>query len=143
MNDVVLGVRGRERAGKPQRSRLSATAAVGVFNDWWVSGDSFSRSGTDATARVTGLLWDDADRHRFLHLGLSGRYAGGDDDLLRYKGRPESNVTDNYVDTGNLPADHAWHAAAEALWNEGPFSVLAEYNRAWVDSAPSGDASPV
>jgi phosphate-selective porin OprO/OprP len=29
----------------------------------------------------------------------------------------------------------------EALWNEGPFSVLAEYNRAWVDSSASGDPS--
>jgi hypothetical protein len=39
------------------------------------------------------------------------------------KDAPESNVADNYVDTGELPADHAWRLGAEALWNEGPFSV--------------------
>jgi len=48
-------------------------------------------------------------------------------------------VADDYVDTGNLTADHAWHLGLEALWNEGPFSVLAEYNRAWVSSAASGN----
>ena len=115
------------------------TMSLGVFNDWWVHGDQLSKSGTDVSARVTGLAWDQPDRRRFLHLGLAVRYAGADDDTLRYKGRPESNVADNYVDTGNLPADHAWHVGLEALWNEGPFSVLAEYNRAWVNSPATGD----
>ena len=121
--------------GADQRMTLSG----GVFNDWWVNGDSFSDSGTDVSARFTGLAWDQPDGKRFLHLGISGRYAGADNNTLRYKGRPESNVTDDYVDTGNLPGDHAWHLGLEALWNEGPFSVLAEYNRAWVNSPASGN----
>lgn len=110
------------------------TASVGVFNDWWTRGDSLEDSGTDVSARFTGLLWDEPQSKRFLHVGVAGRYAGADKNTLRYKGRPESNVADNYVDTGNLPANHAWHMGLEGLWNEGPFSVLAEYNRAWVDS---------
>ena len=60
---------------------------------------------------------------------------------MRYKGRPESNVSDNYVDTGNLSGDHACHLGLEAFWNEGPFSVLTEYNRAWVNSSASNDPS--
>jgi len=121
--------------GADQRTTLSG----GVFNDWWVGGDSLDDSGTDVSARLTGLAWDQPDDKRFLHLGLAGRYAGADHNTLRYKGRPESNVADNYVDTGNLPGDHAWHLGLEALWNEGPFSVLAEYNRAWVDSPAAGN----
>jgi len=121
--------------GADQRMTLSG----GVFNDWWVNGDSLTDSGTDVSARFTGLAWDQPDGKRFLHLGVSGRYAGADNNTLRYKGRPESNVADNYVDTGNLPGDHAWHLGLEALWNEGPFSVLAEYNRAWVDSPATGN----
>ena len=117
------------------------TMSLGVFNGWWANGDSFEESGTDVSARLTGLAWDQPDQNRFLHLGLAGRYAGADHNTMRYKGRPESNVTDNYVDTGDLTGDHAWHLGLEALWNEGPFSLLGEYNRAWVDSPASGDPS--
>jgi len=130
-----IGVKVSHVFGKEQR----ATATVGVFNDWWVRDLPHDRSGTDVTARVTGLLWDHPDRHTFLHLGLAMRRVGADNDSLRYKGRPESNVTDNYVDTGDLVSDHGSHLGLEALWNEGPLSVLAEYNRAWVDSPDNGD----
>jgi phosphate-selective porin OprO/OprP len=115
------------------------TASVGLFNDWWMEGNSIHHNGTDASLRLTGLVWDKPDSHRYFHLGLSGRYVGGDGNTLRYKGRPESNVADNYADTGELPADHAWHLGVEALLNEGPFSLLAEYNRAWVDSPATGN----
>ena len=91
--------------GADQRMTLSG----GVFNEWWTKGESLENSGTDVSARLTGLAWDQPDGKRFLHLGLSGRYAGADNNTMRYKGRPESNVADNYVDTGNLPGDHAWH----------------------------------
>jgi len=121
--------------GAEQRATLSG----GVFNDGFVSGDSPDDSGTDFSTRLTGLAWDQPDGTRFLHLGVSGRYAGADDNTMRYRGRPESNVSDYYVDTGALSGDHAWHLGLEALLNEGPFSVLAEYNRAWVDSPASGD----
>jgi phosphate-selective porin OprO/OprP len=115
------------------------TASAGLFNDWWMEGNSIHHNGTDASMRLTGLVWDKPDSNRYLHLGLAGRYVGGDGNTLRFKGRPESNVADNYVDTGELPADHAWQLGVEALWNEGPFSVLAEYNRAWVDSPATGN----
>jgi phosphate-selective porin OprO/OprP len=115
------------------------TASLGVYNDWWLTGESLAESRTDVSARITGLAWDQSDGTSYLHLGVSGRYAGADNKTLRYKGRPESNVTDLYVDTGDLPAGHARHLGLEALWNEGPFSLLAEYNRAWVDSPTSGN----
>ena len=130
-----VGVKVIHVFGDIQRMTLSG----GVFNDWFVTGDSLSDSGTDVSARFTGLVWDKRDGKSFLHLGVSGRYAGADNNTLRYKGRPESNVSGNYVDAGNLAGDHAWHLGLEALWNEGPFSVLAEYNRAWVSSAASGN----
>jgi len=115
------------------------TMAAGVYNDWLVTGDALDTSGTDVTARVTGLAWDQHEGTSFLHLGAALRYAGADNNTMRYKGRPETNVSDNYVDTGNLPGDHAWHLGLELLWNEGPFSVLAEYNRAAVNSPAQGD----
>lgn len=130
-----IGLKMNHVLGTDQRMTL----AYGIFNDWWVTGDQLANSGTDLSARFTGLVWDQPDGKRFLHLGVSGRYAGADNNTMRYKGRPESNVADNYVDTGNLIGDHALHLGLEALWNEGPFSLLGEYNRAWVSSAASGN----
>jgi phosphate-selective porin OprO/OprP len=111
------------------------TLAGGVFDDWWVNGESHEDSGTDVSARLTGLAWDQPDGRRFLHLGLSGRCAGADTNALRYKGRPESNVADNYVDTGNIASDHAWH-----LGLEGPISASTGGQPGDGSSAPAGAA---
>lgn len=115
------------------------TASTGIYNDWFVNDESFTDSGTDVTGRLTGLLWDHHEHKRFLHVGLAGRYAGGDNDVLRYRGRPESNVADYYVDTGPLASDHALNLGVEMLWNEGPFSVLTEYIRARALSSANGN----
>ncbi len=115
------------------------TLSLGVFNDWWTSGVPYDESGTSVAARVTGLPWIDKSGRRFLHLASAFRHVGADYGKLRYKGRPESNVTDNYVDTGDIAASHANHYGLEALWNEGPFSLTAEYDEAHVASPQTGD----
>ncbi len=107
----------------------------GVFNDSRFETGAYEGGDWQAAARQTRLLWDDPDRGRYLHVGLAGRYVGAAGDVLRYRGRAESNVTDYFLDTGAFSADHAWHAGAELLWNEGPFSVLAEFTQAWVASS--------
>jgi phosphate-selective porin len=101
----------------------------------------YDEDGTQVTARFTGLpIWED-DGRRYLHLALALRYNGDDDGQLRFSGRPESNVTDLYVDTGKIPAEHAWHTGLEALWADGPYSLLAEVAQARVSSASTGDPS--
>ncbi|HKE94749.1 MAG TPA: porin [Povalibacter sp.] len=114
-----------------------ATWSVGWFNDAPVSGESFSDNGSDVAARVTALPILEDDGARYLHLAASARYYAGDKNNLRFKGRPESNVADNFVDTGNIPGDHAWLMGLEALWADHYYSVLAEYVHAWVRSAPT------
>ena len=114
------------------------TASAGVYNDWLFDDRSFSQSGTDVTGRLTGLVVDADEGRRYFHVGIAARYAGFDDGQARYKGRPESNVTAPYLDTGTMSADHAWNGGLEALWTNGPFSALAEYNRSWVRSSGSG-----
>jgi phosphate-selective porin len=107
-----------------------ATWAVGWFNDWWTQGQSYAGSGNDFAGRVTALpVWRD-DGAAYLHVAASVRYYGAVDDQLRYRGKPASNVSDDYVDTGKVPGDHAWHTGLEALWNAGRYSLLAEYVRA-------------
>jgi phosphate-selective porin len=116
-----------------------ATWAVGWFNDWLTAGEDFGSSGNSFAARVTALpLWS-GDGARYLHLGVSERYYGGDNNKLRLRGQPASHVADYYVDTGNIPGDHAWNTGLEALWNYDAYSVLAEYVTSSVSSAATGD----
>jgi phosphate-selective porin OprO/OprP len=127
------GLRLQQVVGADQR----VTWALGVYNNGWLNGSS--GVGTHVTARVTGLVWDEDKGRRFLHLGLAARRIGADDGKLRYQGRPETNVGSNYVDSGSFAAHQARHLGLEALWNEGPVSVLAELHRAWVDAPASGN----
>jgi len=115
--------------------------SFGVYNDWFQNGNSFKKSGTQFSARLTGLPVESKKKKEFLHLGVAFRYNGADAGKMRFKGRPESNVTDYYVDTGSFEAKHSNALALEALYNRGSFSVLTEYVKAWVESPKYGNPS--
>lgn len=117
------------------------TLRAGVFNDSRFETGQFDSGDWQAAARLSALAWDDHDRNRYLHLGIAGRYVGAAGNELRYRGRAESNVSSNFVDTGTFSADHAYHLGLEGLWNEGPFSLLAEFTQAWVSSSATGNPS--
>ncbi len=131
-----IGVRYSQVIGADPRM----TAAVGVFNDWFRTDDSFENSGTDVTARFTGLAWYREGRQKFPPSRGFGPVCRPltTTPCATAPGR-NRDVSDYYLDTGNLPGDHAWHTGLELLWNDGPFSVLAEYNRAQVSSSSSGN----
>ncbi len=121
--------------------RLS-TVSFGVFNDSWAGSSSKGpNDGTDVTLRVTRALWLEDGGRRLMHVGGSVRRAGADGGTLRYRGRPESNVSDFYVDTGTFTADRALHLGLEALWQHGPWSVIGEWVHAKVDAPRVGDPS--
>jgi phosphate-selective porin OprO/OprP len=111
--------------------------SYGFANDTWDIGTSTQR-GTDYFGRVSGLAWDDVANGHYLHLGASWRYAAADG-KTRYKGRPGSNVSSNYVDTGDFPSDGANHYGLEGLFSWGGLSLLGEYARADVESPAKGD----
>lgn len=112
---------------------------AGWFNDWFVASGDFKAQGNQFTARLTGLpVWQD-EGSRFLHLGVSLRYQEDEQGFLRYVGRPGSNVTDYYVDTGSFGADHAWNLGLEALWQSDRFTVLGEYVQARVKADTVGN----
>jgi phosphate-selective porin len=118
--------------------RLSNTFAgdamswsLGWYNDWWIADQSFKESGNEFAARLTAVPYGRRDGE-YLHLGVSYRYLGADVGALRFRGRPESNVSDYYVDSGSLAGDHADEAGLEALWGRGPVLVAGEYVRAMV-----------
>jgi phosphate-selective porin OprO/OprP len=113
-----------------------ATLSAGAYNDGWDINSKSSR-GWDFTARATGLVWDDPANRRFLHLGVAYRHVASDG-ALRYRGRAETNVGANFLDTGNIAADSADHFGVEALLNLGSVSLLGEFIDARVNT-PVGD----
>ena len=135
-NSRNIGVRYSDNFFK---NRMSLS--VGVYNDWFRSGLKFQDSGTQVSGRVTGLPIYSKDQRTFLHLGLGLRYNGADQNTMRFRARPESNVTDYYADTGNFAATHATQFALEAFYNKRSFSVMAEYTRAKVEAPASGNPS--
>ncbi len=115
------------------------TWAAGVFNDWLDTDLEREENGTDYAGRLTGLVYESPSRTDYLHLGLGLRRVGSDDGVMRFSGRPESNVADKFVDTGNFAGDHADELLVELLWSHRQFSLLAERVEAHVDAPASGD----
>jgi phosphate-selective porin OprO/OprP len=76
---------------------------------------------------------DHPESATLLHLGLSANILYSADSSLRYRSRPESHLAPYVVDTGNIAADGALVAGAEAAWVKGPFSVQSEYLHSWVN----------
>ena len=110
------------------------TVSYGAFNDSWGDGD-----GKPAfSARITRLLVDDPASRRLLHLGLGVRRAESSG-TLRYRGRPGSSAAGDFVDTGEFAARASTHLGLELQYSQGPFMVLGETVRAFVDAPEAGD----
>ncbi len=114
------------------------TYSLAWFNDWFTQGQSFKESANDFTGRLTGLPIYSKNGANYVHVGTSFRYAGAENGMVRLKGRPESNIASNYVDTGDIPANFQNAYGLELLLNRGPFSVLAEYADSFVYSPTVG-----
>ena len=122
-------------------AQQNATYAIGVYNNWLDSPESFDDNGYQVSSRLTGLPYISDDAMSYLHLGASLRYNVGTKGVLRYHGKAESSVTDYYVDTGDIEADHALEFGFEALWSHNGFSLLGEYMQTNVSSKKYDDPS--
>ena len=124
-------------SGRLAENRITYWA--GWFNDWLVTGTSTATAGSDYVARVTGLPLASADGRAYVHLGLGWRYSEAEQGVLRFRGRPESNVADYYIDTGDITASHAVEVGFELLGTWHQWSLLAEWVRASVAGAAGRD----
>lgn len=115
------------------------TWAAGWFNDWLETGASYSDNADDYVARMTGLVSASPDNRDYLHVGVSVRRAGPDSGLLQLAGRPESHVTDYYVDTGAFAGDFVAEVGFDVAWDRGPFLFVAEHIEARAKSSANGN----
>lgn len=117
-------------------NRLTATA--GFYKDFIGDDKSFSNSNNTFTARITGLPKWVNEGKQFMHMGLGFRYVDAYNDSVRLKGRNESNISSNYVDTGDMNATHQINVNIEQLWSLDNFSVLMEYVHNWTATKEFG-----
>jgi len=114
------------------------TWAVGGFNDWIDSDESFSDTTSELTGRVTWVPAVSQDESNLLHLGLGLRHSDAKQPL-RFATRPEFFNAPQYANTGEILADDAMTYNLEAYWRKGPYLVGFEYFGVAVESAESGD----
>lgn len=117
------------------------TISGGWFNDWWTKGRAYDGSSNQFTTRVTALPIYSEDGSEYLHLGFTTRWYGATDGNLRFRAKPESNVTSDFLDTGNFSANSATEYGFEALLNAGPYSLTGEFIQTQADAPRSGNPS--
>ncbi len=111
-------------------NRITATA--GWFNDF-ING----KGNNTFTARVTGLNKWVNNGKLFIHSGIGFRYVQAKEGTVRLKGKNQSNISTNYVDTKDFAANHQMNLGFEQLWSLENFSVLFEYTHNWTKT-PTG-----
>jgi phosphate-selective porin OprO/OprP len=112
--------------------------AVGAFNNWIDSDESFSDTTSQLVGRVTWAPAVFQNESNLLHFGVGLRYSDAKQPL-RARSRPEFNSAPFYVDTGPILADEQITYNLETYWRHGPYMVGFEYIGADVDSPQTGN----
>lgn len=113
---------------------------LGAFKEVDEPGESLGDE-WNLTGRVTGLPLHRDGGRSLLHLGLAVSERSPEDDLVRFRARPESHLAPRLVDTGTFLADGVTLVGLEAALVEGPFSVQGEWMEADVDALAGPDPS--
>ena len=118
---------------------------------WWIGYFRESNSvgftqgdGADAiTTRLTRLLTYKDDGRVLLHVGSAYSFRKPLEGTVRFRNRPESNLSTRFVDTGEFAADSVSLFSAEVAAVFGRLSVQSEYiyNNTQADSGESLDFS--
>ena len=103
-----------------------ATYTVGLFNNYWETGKSFSENGSQITIRATALPMYHSDAE-LIHVGIGYRYTDATSGQLSYKAKPEVNTSPSYINTGSFKASAANTIMLEFIKVHGPISVIGEY----------------
>lgn len=106
---------------------------VGLFNDYWETGRTFSENGSQITARVVYLAKYVSDRN-LLHVGTGYRYSDAIDGKLSYKAKPEANTAPYYLNTDAISASSSNTLMLELIKVNGPISFVGEYMNSFVKS---------
>ncbi len=125
--------------------RLGVGAGIGD-KDWGVTASLFGRELTRNRAHGSGFgargYWAPInEKGNLLHLGLSYADYDTDADTLRLRVRPDADLSNRLIDTGNLTdTDRISTTGVEGMWVQGPVKVQAEYMSSKVSRYRTGSS---
>ena len=124
---------------------LSGTAAsdnvswaIGAFNNWIDSGESFSDTSNQLVGRVTWAPKFFQNEGNLFHVGLGLRHSDTKQQI-RARRQPEFNKAPLYVDTDSFSADDQMTYNLETYWRNGPYMLGFEYIGTDVNSPQTGN----
>ena len=112
--------------------------AVGAFNNWIDSDESFGNTSNQLVGRVTWAPEVFQSKNNLFHLGL-GLRRSDTKQPARVRRTPEFNNAPLFVDTGSISADDQMTYSLEAYWRNGPYMLGFEYLGTDVDSPQTSD----
>ncbi|NOS99152.1 MAG: porin [Phycisphaerales bacterium] len=115
------------------------TWAAGFFRETDDFANGAGSRDYNATARLTGLPWYEEEGRKLLHVGVAYTHKNFEDDVVRFRQRPEAHLAPRFVDTGTFPAEYSDTVGAELAWVCGPFSLQGEFMQAFVESRVASD----
>ncbi len=107
--------------------------AAGVYRQTDSFGNGVGGRDYNLTMRVTGVPVYEDDGLKMLHLGISASHQNYENDMRRFRARPESNLAPYLADTGTFGAESGNLFGAEVAWVDGPFSMQSEYVHAFME----------
>jgi phosphate-selective porin OprO/OprP len=110
-----------------------ATFTIGLFNNYWETGNSFSDNGSQITFRATGLPQYSSDAD-LMHLGFGYRYSDATKGKLSYKAKPEVNTAPSFINTGSFDASASNLIMLEFIKVKGSLSFVGELMNNYVSS---------
>ena len=108
--------------------------ALGQRMTWALGWYPFYYDGSQTTARLTGVPYITGDNAEWVHLGVDYRYVGNTYGKLRFRGKPESDIAPNFVDTGSFTGNYANELNYELVATTKPISLYSEFSKAWVNA---------
>ena len=112
--------------------------AVGAFNNWIDTGESFSDTSNQLVGRVTWAPAFFQNESNLFHVGLGLRHS--DTKLpINVRRQPEFDNAPLYVETDLFSADGQMTFDLETYWRNGPYMLGFEYVGTDVDSRQSGN----
>jgi len=112
--------------------------AVGAFNNWIDSDESFGNTSNQLVGRVTWAPEVFQSKNNLFHLGL-GLRRSDTKQPARVRRTPEFNNAPLFVDTGSISADDQMTYSLEAYWRNGPYWLGFEYVGTDVNSPQTGN----